>query len=173
MDYKNGKIYKVQFDDGHFYIGSTATELRKRFWEHKGDARQTACTHYMKQVGKDTCRIVLIEDYPCKNKDELRKKEDEHIQLHYENVLCLNILRAFVTPEEAKEKDKIYREAHNEKISAYREDHREEHKAYMKTYQMTHNNEKKARDKAYREEHKEEHKAYMKAYREKKKNQIK
>jgi hypothetical protein len=157
MDYKNGKIYKVQFDDGHFYFGSTAGTLRHRFWHHT-HGEDSSCNRYVKEVGKDTCRIVLVEDYPCENKDQLRRKEDEHIQLNRENEMCLNIRRAFTTPEEKKADQQRY-------DKAYYETHREEANVKAKSYHETHKEECKAKAKAYYETHKEEIKTRMKAYR--------
>ena len=172
MDYKNGKVYKVQFDDGHFYYGSSAGELRARLHGHRHCINRngkSACSRYMQEVGTDACRIVLVEDYPCENKDQLRRKEDEYIQLHRENPLCLNIMRAFLTPEERKEGDRVYYKTHWEERKAYREDRKEEGKSYDKAYKEEHKEEIKARGKAYREAHKEKRDAYQKAYRERKK----
>ena len=160
MDYKNGKIYKVQFDDGHFYIGSTAGELRRRLHNHRAQQCKTACGRYIKIVGEDTCRIVLVEDYPCENKDQLRRKEDEHIQLNRNNEMCLNIMRAFLTPEEKKTDRQTYRETHREESQTYRETHKDKANEYRKAYYETH----KEKVKIYNETRKEEKRAYDKAY---------
>jgi len=171
MNYKNGKIYKVQFDDGHFYYGSSAGELRARLHKHrKGSGRTTACSRYMKIVGKDACRIVLVEDYPCENRDQLRRKEDEYIQLHRENPLCLNINRAFTTPEEKKAYYTAWREEHREELiiakREYYEAHREETIVAKREYNKAHKEERDTKQKAYYETHKEERRAYNRAYRE-------
>jgi hypothetical protein len=81
----------------------------------------------MQEVGRGACRIVLVEDYPCENKDQLRRKEDEHIQLNRTNEMCLNINRAFITPEQKKEEAKVYGKE-------YRDAHREKGNAYSKAY---------------------------------------
>lgn len=93
MDYKNGKIYKLQCDDGHFYIGSTATELHKRFYLHKSNSKQAPNTRVYKHIdGKwDSVRIVLVEEFPCENKNQLRRKEDEYIRGVRADPLCLNV----------------------------------------------------------------------------------
>lgn len=138
MDYKNGKIYKVQFDDGHYYIGSTAGELRRRLFEHRCKASDNACSKHMKEVGKDTCRIVLVEDYPCESREHLHRKEDEHIQAHRGNELCLNIFRAFRTDEEVQKRGSIYYAANKEQAlerqKEYYQAHKEERLAYAKVY---------------------------------------
>lgn len=117
MDYKNGKIYKVQFDDGHFYIGSTAGELRRRLFQHRINKTDKAsiCSKHIQKVGKNTCRIVLIEDYPCDSKEHLRRKEDEHIQAHRNDPMCLNIARAFLTDEDRAEYQRNYFKIHAER----------------------------------------------------------
>lgn len=136
MDYKNGKIYKVQFDDGHFYIGSTAGSLRQRWNTHKRTISvcSSSCSKHIAEVGVDACRIVLIENYPCESKDHLRRKEDEHIQLHREDPLCLNIRRAY-NPEYNAE---------------WRATHREHEKAQQKLWRDAHKEEIKIRNKEYR-----------------------
>ena len=128
MDYKNGKIYKVQFDDGHFYIGSTAGELRRRLYEHRCKSSNSACSKYMKKVGKDTCRIVLVEDYPCESKEHLRRKEDEHICENRDDLLCLNIVRAFRTDDEIQKRGSIYYAANKEQALQRQKDYYQAHK---------------------------------------------
>jgi predicted GIY-YIG superfamily endonuclease len=128
MDYKNGKVYKLQCEDGHYYIGSTATELRKRFWNHKfSGARQrpTARVYqHINALGWDKVRIVLVEDFPCESKEHLLRKEDEHIRACRDDPLCLNMFSAVVNKEEAKANGRIaslkHYHAHKDEIKARR-----------------------------------------------------
>ena len=124
MDYKNSKIYKLQCDDGHFYIGSTVSTLVKRFCSHKSRAKKNPDIRVYKHIdGKwDSVRIVLIEEFPCENKNQLVRKEDEHIRLHREDALCLNMRTAFRSDEDLKSWEKTYRETHREDISAKRKE---------------------------------------------------
>lgn len=106
MDYKNGKIYKLQCEDGHFYIGSTATELRKRLKGHKDKSKESPEQRVYKHIntlGWDKVRIVLIEDYPCENKQQLVHKEDEFIRIYKDDILCLNSFYSHRTPEQYQE----------------------------------------------------------------------
>jgi predicted GIY-YIG superfamily endonuclease len=122
MDYKNGKIYKVQFDDGHFYIGSTAGTLRQRWNTHKNlttTKYMSSCSRYMHEVGVETARIVLIEDYPCESKEHLRRKEDEHIRSHKDDLMCLNVRLAFHTPQDKKDQKKEWDTANADHKKAY------------------------------------------------------
>ncbi len=83
--YNNGQIYKlVNTVDDKIYIGSTCTPLAKRFYQHK----KAACKYSTRKVyealntiGWDNCRIVLIEEYSCANKNELIAKEQYYIDL--------------------------------------------------------------------------------------------
>ena len=49
-------------------------------------------------------KIELIENYPCNNKKELNRREDHFIQ----NFNCINNRSAFNTPEQRKEKRRLY-----------------------------------------------------------------
>ena len=85
-NYANGKVYKMMsLVDDYIYIGSTCCSLSQRKAQHRDDsARQTTRAVYahFNQIGWDNCRIVLIENYACANKEELVKKELEYIQLN-------------------------------------------------------------------------------------------
>jgi len=72
--YVNGKIYCLrshQTDD--IYIGSTIQPLYKRLHQHKKEKLHILSNY-------DDMYIELIEEYPCKNKMELFRKEGEHIR---------------------------------------------------------------------------------------------
>ena len=127
MDYKNGKIYKLQINDGYFYIGSTASALRRRLCQHKSLSKKHTERKIYKHIGGnwDNVKIILVEAIECKNKDELRKREDEYIQKELNNALCLNFLRSSVTEEEIKERKKEYQEINKEKIKEYTKEYSE------------------------------------------------
>jgi hypothetical protein len=129
MNYQNGKVYKVQFEDGHFYIGSTAGSLRQRFNNHRSakNGPMSSCSKHIQEVGKDTCRIVLVEDYPCESREHLRRKEDEHIRANRDDPLCLNVRRALTTLQEWKEQTKEWRETHKEHIAEYNKQYADAH----------------------------------------------
>jgi predicted GIY-YIG superfamily endonuclease len=101
-DYSKSKVYKLQCDDGYYYIGSSCDELRKRFWLHKADSKRRNAYVYqhINQIGWDRVRIVLLEEYSCKTRDELRAREDTHIQQHLTDSLCLNTRREMLTEPE-------------------------------------------------------------------------
>jgi hypothetical protein len=61
--------------------------------------------------GRRDLRIVLIEVWPCQNKDELRRREQyyiDHAMTLFPNVELRNESRAFATPEQNRERHVRY-----------------------------------------------------------------
>ena len=73
--YTRAKIYKIgNPDTPDIYIGSTNYNyLSMRFYRHKQDA--PFCDRFGDIFKTDKASIELIEDYPCRNKEELRFRE--------------------------------------------------------------------------------------------------
>ena len=82
--YENGKIYKLTntvTDD--IYIGSTTNELKYRLTAHRIAARQNGNSvvyQWMQGIGSDQFAIELIEDFACKNRQELEQREHKLIK---------------------------------------------------------------------------------------------
>lgn len=97
MGYENAKVYKLQCADGHFYIGSTKENLPHRRAHHVAASKKFPERRVYNHINGDweNVRIILIEECPCENREQLRRKEDEHIQRELKNQLCLNNMRAF------------------------------------------------------------------------------
>ena len=132
--YSKGKIYKLWSPQGEeIYIGSTIQSLAVRKAEHK----RLDCSSKILFEKYDDVRIELIEEYPCKNKMELNRREGEHIR----NNDCVNKLIAGRTKKE-------YREDNKENILEKLKEWRENNKDYNLNY-YTENKEKIA------EKHKE------------------
>ena len=77
--YSNGKIYKVTFNDGKVYIGSTCEELETRFKWHLSNNKS--------QVFKnrnENPKIELIINAPSNDKKSLEKVENGYIQEYSE-----------------------------------------------------------------------------------------
>lgn len=82
LDYQNGKIYKIISPSTNLiYIGSTAMpRLSQRFAHHKGNFRE-----FLNSKGRhvtsfeiikyNDASIVLIESFPCDNREELLARE--------------------------------------------------------------------------------------------------
>lgn len=67
VDYANGKVYRLCCGDITVYIGSTAQALSVRMGGHRRIGG--------KFEGRRDVRIVLIEVWPCQDKEELRMRE--------------------------------------------------------------------------------------------------
>jgi adenylate kinase family enzyme len=115
-DYQKGKIYKLWSPQGdEIYIGSTINTLARRKEQHKTNLN--SCCSKILFEKYDDVRIELIEEYPCKNKMELNKREGHYIR----NNDCVNKCVAGRTQKEYKEDNK-------EKLLEYHKEYREENK---------------------------------------------
>lgn len=78
-DYNDAKIYKITSSQtNEIYIGSTCQTLNKRFSKHfsENDSTSKKITQY------EDCKIELIENFPCKNDNELKKEKDILLKIH-------------------------------------------------------------------------------------------
>ena len=108
VNYRRGKIYKVvsPYTD-YFYIGSTCKQyLCQRMGNHQDNYRAYKEGKYGYCYVNDIlefpkCQIVLLLNYPCNSKDELRAKEQEIIE--QSGTLCVNNRRAHTTPEHRRQ----------------------------------------------------------------------
>ena len=86
-NYNNGKIYTIRCrtDDSLIYVGSTIQSLAKRWGTHKVDSikekQKNRLIYTTINNDWDNWYIELYENYSCKNKEELCKKEGEIIRL--------------------------------------------------------------------------------------------
>ena len=132
VNYKEGKIYKIisnQTTD--IYIGSTVSTLTKRLSRHKkGDSSSCEICKY------DDVKIILIEKYPCNDKDELRMRE----QYHIDNTDCINKRKAFRTEKDKAEykqdKVKYSREWNKKNYNRLKED-KQKYKTILHHYKSS------------------------------------
>ena len=91
-----GKIYKlVNTTDDQIYVGSTVSPLSKRFYQHKEKARiwSTRLVYaHLVPIGWDNVRIILIENYQCASKEELRAREQYYIDFLRPSLNKLNAI---------------------------------------------------------------------------------
>lgn len=150
--YQNSKIYKlVSPHTDEIYIGSTVQRLCHRLSGHKRDCREGKICTNKKLFELGGVKIILIEEFPCDNKEQLLKRERHHI----ENNECLNIqipgrtrkeyyqehkehlskkskIRYENNKEEIAEKGKEYREKNQEEIKQKKKEYREKNKDKIK-----------------------------------------
>jgi hypothetical protein len=85
LDYVNSLIYKmVSALDDKIYVGSTRGTLRLRKSKHKSASKikpNRRVYEHLNRVGWSNVRIVLIESFPCNNRDELIRREQYYIDL--------------------------------------------------------------------------------------------
>jgi len=173
MDYQASIIYKLQCEDGHYYYGSTRNLLHKRFYEHKKKAvlypERRVYKHILANGGWDATRMVLVEAFPCANRGELIRKEDEFIRGSRQDPMCLNTLCAVTTPEQYKERQKAWKLENKEAVQSqdkeYREGRKPEEALRAKTWVANNQERVKERKKAYKDANREDIHAKDKIYR--------
>jgi hypothetical protein len=180
--YKKGKIYKLECKDGHYYIGSTVNQLKYRLSNHKQDSKKffdRLVYKHIESIGWNSVEIKLIEEYPCNSNKELHEREDYYINEAFkkQDDKCLNFIRANVTSQELKDKQKQYREENSDKIKEYRKVYNSENSEsrieYNKKWVEEHKEQSQETRKKYYEEHKEEQSEYYKEYRKQHSDEIK
>jgi hypothetical protein len=97
-DYSNGRIYFVEpicdHEENEVYYGSTLQKLCKRMDKHRSDYKQCKngkknkimCFELFEKYGVESCKIFLVELYPCKSREELEAREGYYIR----NYDCVN-----------------------------------------------------------------------------------
>lgn len=92
-DFSQGKIYKIVSNKtNNVYIGSTTYKyLTMRMNVHRYYMKNKIQGHYTtanKILKYGDAKIILIEEYPCKSRKELLKREQFHIKQYGEQ--CIN-----------------------------------------------------------------------------------
>lgn len=96
--YEKGTIYQIV--DGGFnkrYIGSTTETLEKRMARHREhynkylngcDRKLERSMMLFDEFGIDNCKMLLIKDFPCNNREELEREERKEILKNIDK--CVN-----------------------------------------------------------------------------------
>jgi hypothetical protein len=148
-NYQDGQIYTIRCktDNALIYVGSTTMTLSRRMVAHRCSSKTSNRKIYQSINGNwDDWYIELYEVFPCKNKQELNKREGEIIR----EIGTLNSAIAGIT--------------HQESSKLYHQNHREERLELSRQYNIDNNEARKEYKKKYREEHKEEISAKRIAY---------
>jgi len=93
VNYELGKIYTIRSSETvGVYVGSTCDNLAKRFGGHKASYKlnQNVSSKHIFDYGIENSYIELLENYSCNSREELNKREGEHMRL-MEN--CVNKLK--------------------------------------------------------------------------------
>ena len=192
MTYKNGKIYCIRNSaDDDIYVGSTTQPLCKRMAAHKNKLKFKP--HYklymkMAEIGLDNFYIELIENCPCENKEELRKREGFFIREmgtlnsciagrskkdwtieNHEHLVEQRKQHYVENKNVIDKKNKEWRDTHIEEMKEYKKKHYDTNKDKLKLIHKEYYNNNKdlvnAKNQIYRDNHKAESAEYFKQYR--------
>ena len=95
-DYQQGKIYKIVCETtGLVYIGSTTQTLERRLYAHEKKQFLQVYSSYQILHNRNY-KIELIENYPCKNNEQLRAREAYHCS----KTDCVNLIRPYLSKDE-------------------------------------------------------------------------
>ncbi len=97
VNYGNGKVYKIVSDEtDKIYVGSTTKKyLSQRMDSHRADYKrfkngQGDNIKSFEILKYEDAKIILLESFPCKSKDELLAREQYYIELYKDVVANKN-----------------------------------------------------------------------------------
>ena len=184
VDYSKTVIYKIVCNDeniDYLYIGST-TDFTKRKNNHKSNCFNDTKKEYTQKKyiemrnngGWENFRMIEVEKFPCNDKREAEKREEE---VRLELKANMNIRRCYLSEEERKQQKADYREINKEILKKQEKDYRENNKIKIKESMKVYkeNNREKIRQniKDYRENNKEKMLEKERVYRENNREKIK
>lgn len=137
-DYSKAKIYKlVNNSSDDVYYGSTCQYLSSRKGDHRKcynnfiktkniNSKLSSLKIY--EPNPDDVEIILVEEFPCDNKEQLLMRERYYI----ENNKCVNRICPIKTRDELKQHAINYRNNNKEHKRKYDKKYREDKKDYIK-----------------------------------------
>jgi hypothetical protein len=182
MSYKEGHIYKIicKLDSSIVYIGSTFTEIRKRWYKHKNEykIRQGSMSihKHFDKYGIKNFKIIHIKSYTC-----YREHNRDCKHLHAYELLWINKTKNCVNQnipfnplkyEFLKENQKQWNINNKDKKKEWANKNREKINLCNKNYREKNKELIAEKKKEYREKNKELIAEKQKEYREKNKELI-
>jgi len=162
VNYENGKIYKIVCNEtGLIYIGSTAQKyLSTRLGEHKKTHKSylNGKSHYVSSfevLEGGNFDIILLENYYCKDKYELKAKERHYI----ETIKCVNKYIPNRTNKEYRDTNKDYLKEYR---STYYENNKDKIIQTTRQYKEANKDIIKMKNQHYREDNKDKINAKVK-----------
>ena len=178
MDYSKCCIYKIEHfeNESLVYVGHT-TNFNKRKAHHKNSCKNENNKKFNFKLyqmirengGFDRFKMIEVEKYPCKDKREAERRENEVMK---ELKASMNTYKSFLTEEERKDYNKEYRETNKETIQEYKKEYYETNKEKIQEYYETNKEKIQEFKKDYYETNKEKIKEKGKQYREDNKYKI-
>jgi len=179
INYKNGKIYKIEpiidHDEDDIYIGSTTKQyLSQRMTAHhrlynqykNNKTNHTTSFLLFDKYGLENCNIILLELVEANSKDELHQREAHYIK----TLKCVNKKIPLQTRNEYIESNK---EILKNRMKEYREQNKEQLKEKRKLNKDRYKDKIKETKKIYNELNKDKIKETRKKYNELNKDKIK
>ena len=170
-DYQLGKLYIITSEQHKLlYVGSTAQKyISTRITGHIADYKNGSkkCCSY-KVLDCDDYNYKLLKDFPCSNKQQLKREEGFWI-LHYKeqpDYECVNKNIAGRTPKE-------WEEANKDKRKEWYDNNRDKKKEYDKIYKKNNKDKAKEQNKEWYQKNQDKRKEQMKEYYENNKDKIK
>ena len=158
VNYQNGKIYRLISVSGKQYVGSTTQNLAKRKAGHVNtykawlrNNKESCFTTSFTLLEEGEVEIVLIEEYPCQNKEQLQRRERYWIEMIDGG--CVN---KYIPTRTYKE----YYEANKQQLLEYHKQYREENKDQFKQYREANKDKINEYHKQYYEQNKDQWKQY-------------
>ena len=153
-DYQLSKIYKlVSNKTSDIYIGSCLMRLSTRLSTHKH--KSNTCVSKKLFVDDAIITIVLIENFACNTKNELKARELHHITTNN----CINVNKPFVCEipcSDIKAWHKEYQQANKEHISANQKEYKQANKEHLRIYNDMHKEQIEEYQKEYRISHRDQ-----------------
>jgi hypothetical protein len=170
MDYSKCSIYKIEHieNESLVYVGHT-TNFNKRKGHHKSNSKNENNKKFNFKLyqmirengGFDRFKMIEVEKYPCKDKREAERRENEVMKELKAN---LNTRKSFLTEEERKEYRNEYLETNKEKIQEYKKEYRETNKEKIQEYKKEYRETNKEKIQEYKKEYRETNKEYIKEH---------
>ena len=136
-DYNKAKIYRISAGDLTYY-GSTTQPLCNRMGSHRDDFRTgKGCASALVLQQDPEAKIVLVEDFPCENREQLNAREQHYI----ETQPCVNKYKAYtgLTEAEYNAQYQVQRYQENkEAILAQHRQYRQDNKEAIKARKSQH-----------------------------------
>ena len=131
VDYSRTVIYKLQHieDESLLYVGST-TDFTRRKSQHKYICNNPNCKeHNQKKYnmirengGWEMFKMIEIQEYPCRNSKEARRREDELMREMKANMNMVKAHCGHDTIHQYKQQyNKQYRDDNKETIQQYKQ----------------------------------------------------
>ena len=129
MDYSKCSIYKIEHieNESLVYVGHT-TDFVKRKGQHKNNCKNENDKKFNFKLyqmirdngGFDRFKMIEVEKYPCKDKREAERRENEIMK---QLKASMNAIKSYRTDEERKEYRNEYLETNKEKLQEYKKEY--------------------------------------------------